>query len=171
MSLSLKQERFVTAYLGPANGNATQAARLAGYSDPEVSAFNCKQNQAIRARIDERLAAEALSAGEVLRALTTIATAPIERFMQISRPANDETGQPMTVRLDYSSKVRALELLGKYFGLWTDKAEHFGTVTVVREYSDADRDGLTKKLDELAERRRLGIGLTEPLPRPGLNGY
>lgn len=29
--LSLKQERFIAAYLGPARGNATEAARQAGY--------------------------------------------------------------------------------------------------------------------------------------------
>lgn len=29
--LTLKQRKFVTAYLGPANGNATEAARIAGY--------------------------------------------------------------------------------------------------------------------------------------------
>ena len=32
MSLTLKQSRFVDAYLGEAHGNATKAARLAGYS-------------------------------------------------------------------------------------------------------------------------------------------
>jgi phage terminase small subunit len=31
-NLTLKQEKFVHAYLGEARGNATQAARLAGYS-------------------------------------------------------------------------------------------------------------------------------------------
>ncbi len=31
MDLSLKQARFVAVYIGPANGNATEAARLAGY--------------------------------------------------------------------------------------------------------------------------------------------
>lgn len=32
MGLNLKQEKFVAAYIGKANGNATAAARLAGYA-------------------------------------------------------------------------------------------------------------------------------------------
>lgn len=32
MALSLKQEQFVAAYVGVANGNATEAARIAGYA-------------------------------------------------------------------------------------------------------------------------------------------
>ena len=32
VKLSLKQKRFVSAYVGEAKGNATQAAKLAGYS-------------------------------------------------------------------------------------------------------------------------------------------
>lgn len=31
MALSLKQEKFISAYIGAANGNATEAARMAGY--------------------------------------------------------------------------------------------------------------------------------------------
>ncbi len=35
--LSLKQKLFVEAYLGPAAGNATRAAELAGYAEHEVT--------------------------------------------------------------------------------------------------------------------------------------
>jgi hypothetical protein len=35
--LTLKQQRFVAAYLGPAQGNATEAARLAGYHGNRVT--------------------------------------------------------------------------------------------------------------------------------------
>lgn len=37
MALTLKQRKFVEAYLGKANGNATEAARLAGYKGNDVT--------------------------------------------------------------------------------------------------------------------------------------
>ena len=36
MALSLKQAKFVAAYIGEANGNATQAARIAGYKGSDA---------------------------------------------------------------------------------------------------------------------------------------
>jgi phage terminase small subunit len=136
--LTLKQERFVLAYVGEAKGNGTEAARQAGYSDPEVSAFNNKQNQAVRARIDELLRAEALTAAEVLAELTAVAKSPTDHFMQVVMPADDETGREMIVRLDYGAKIKSLELLGKYHALFTDKQEINAKVTQVREYVDGD---------------------------------
>jgi phage terminase small subunit len=155
MSLTLKQERFVSAYLGEAKGNGAAAARVAGYSRPYEAAYDNLKHPDIRAAIDERLAVEALTAAESLAELSRVAMAPVEAFMQVIRPA-DETGAAMTVRLDYSAKLKALELLGKYLGLWKDKTEHSGNVTVVREYTDGDdvRERLKAKLDQLAERRR-----------------
>lgn len=58
MSLSLKQQAFVTAYLGEAKGNATQAAIMAGYSEKAASQVahqvlrTPKVAEAIQARLD-----------------------------------------------------------------------------------------------------------------------
>lgn len=131
--LTPKQQRFLDAYLGEARGNGAEAARIAGYSDPEISAFDCKRNPVIRARIEERLLAESLSSAEVLRELTDVATAPTEHFMTVvhgeERDRQGNVIAPMQVKLDYSSKVKSLELLGKYHKLFTDKVEHTGNVS------------------------------------------
>lgn len=131
--LTLKQQRFINSYLGEAKGNATAAARAAGYQGDDQTlrrtAADNLTNPHIRARIDEVMQAESLSAHEVLRELTAVASAPTEHFMQVIRPADDETGAPMQVRLDYSSKVKSLELLGKYHKLFTEKVEHSGNVS------------------------------------------
>lgn len=58
--LTVKQERFVAAYVGAANGNATEAARQAGYSGSDgtlgVTGHELLKNPKIAARIGAYLA-------------------------------------------------------------------------------------------------------------------
>ena len=133
--LTPKQQRFIAAYLGEAKGNATAAARIAGYKDPESSAHESKQNPAIRAQIDAQLAAETLSAAEVLHHLTDVGVAEWHEFVEVI--VNPRTGETMKVRMDLTNKVKALELLGKYHKLFTDKSEATSNV-LIREYTDGD---------------------------------
>lgn len=141
--LALKRERFILAYLGEARGNGAEAARMAGYSEANArfEAARLLTNANVRARIDEVLNAEAMSAAEVLHEVTRVAQAPITAFMQVIRPAEtDDDGNetaPMMVRLDYGAKVKSLELLGKYHQLWTDKIQHSGEV-LIRGYDGVD---------------------------------
>lgn len=67
-SLTPKQRLFIDAYLGDCRFNASAAALAAGYSVRQ-SASDVLSNPAVRARIDERLAASAASADEVLALL------------------------------------------------------------------------------------------------------
>ncbi len=53
--LTDRQERFVLAYIGEANFNATEAARIAGYSSPRASGTENLANPVIRARINQHL--------------------------------------------------------------------------------------------------------------------
>lgn len=167
-NLSLRQERFVTAYLGESRGNASEAARAAGYKDGQQSGYECLKNEAVRARIEDRLSTEALSAGIILAELSAVALSPTAHFMQVIRPADDEHGIPMTVKLDYSAKTKALELLGKFHGLWVDRQD-VRNQTIVREYADGpDLSKLTT--EELREYRRLvakTIEGTLPAPQGG----
>lgn len=138
--LTLKQERFVTAYLGEAKGNATEAARISGHvgtaASLRVTGCRLLANANVRARIDEVLMAESLSAAEVLRELTDVGSAPWGSFVAFT--FDPKTGDEIPVKMDLGSKVKALELLGKYYKMFTDKQEHSGTLTVVREYADGD---------------------------------
>lgn len=118
-SLTLKQELFVSAYLGAANGNATEAARIAGYKNPEISAKNNVRNHTIAARISERVAHVAASADQVLAELTDVAMADWRDFVEIV--ARDKQGKPVRVKFDLTNKVKSLELLGKYHQLFTEK--------------------------------------------------
>ena len=71
--LTLKQTLFVLAYLGPANGNATQAARLAGYEQEgiglRVQGHDNLTNPNIRAAIDRYLEERIMTTDEILSRL------------------------------------------------------------------------------------------------------
>lgn len=144
--LTLKQERFVLAYVGEAHFNGAKAAKLAGYSGTDEQlrkmAYENKTKPDISARIGELLRADAMSPEEVLAELRAVALTPTSHFMTVTRDAEtDDDGEeiaPMQVRLDYSAKLKALELLGKGHRLFTDKQEVSGNLTLVREYVDGD---------------------------------
>lgn len=123
-----KQQRFIDAYLGESHGNATDAARKAGYSDPEQSGYQCKQNVEIRAHIDAVLSARSLSSQEVLAELTEVARADWRDFLRII--TDPRTGDVVDAKIVLGDKVKALELLGKYHALWQEKVHHTGTLTI-----------------------------------------
>jgi phage terminase small subunit len=120
--LSAKQQQFITYYLGNSRGNATDAARRAGYKQPEQSGHENLNKPEIRARIDAELQARAMSEYEVLSELAEVARV---EWHVLARAR------------ELGSKVKALELLGKYHKLFTDKTENTTTV-LVREYVDGD---------------------------------
>jgi phage terminase small subunit len=133
--LTAKQLRFIAAYLGEAKGNGTAAARIAGYKDAQQSAYDVKTNLEVRAAIDAQLTAETLSAAEVLHHLTDVGMAEWHEFVEVI--VNPRTGKTMKVRMDLTNKVKALELLGKFHKLFTDKSEATSNV-LIREYTDGD---------------------------------
>ena len=126
-TLTTKQQRFVDAYLGEARGNQTEAARIAGYKDPENEGWRLRKNAEVSARIEERLMAESLSSGEVLAELTAVARADWKDFLQIR--TDPRTGEVVEAKIVLSDKVKALELIGKYHKLFTDKTEVSGDAT------------------------------------------
>jgi hypothetical protein len=123
--LTLKQELFVSYYLGAAHGNGTQAARLAGYQGDDntlsTTAFRLLRNAEIAARIHERVQAVVADNDAILAETWRVASAPISAFMVVTKPATyDEDGtliEAAQMRLDYASKVRALALLLRYHGM------------------------------------------------------
>ena len=126
-SLTPKQRRFVEAYIGTANGNARKAAELAGYvgspnTQKQIGYANLKHEgiQAwIKFRLDNMMAC--LRADEVLALLTETAL----------------TSEKMHHRL------RALDLLGKYHAIWTDKLDVSGEVVYSVEMPGVDELGVS----------------------------
>ena len=112
--LTEKQERFIDYYIE--TGNATEAAKKAGYSENTAKQIGCenlaKLDSYIKKRLDEKKDARIADADEVLRYLSKV----------MRGEEKDQFG------LDASLKDRnkAAELLGKRYALFTEKKEVTG---------------------------------------------
>lgn len=81
--LTLRQEKFVAAYLGEANGNATRAARLAGYRQPAKQGPRLLKKAEIAARVGAKVAEIAAGPDEILRRLEQQSTANLLWFYDV----------------------------------------------------------------------------------------
>jgi phage terminase small subunit len=149
--MTSKQERFCEEYL--VDLNATQAAIRAGYSPRSAHAIATEnlQKPAVRARIDKALAEQSsrtgVTADRVVRELAKVAfvnsndvvdfgsatvkpdaskddTAAIASVRVKTIPTKDGNGVEREIKL--ADKLKALELLGKRFGLFTDNVNISG---------------------------------------------
>lgn len=133
VALTPKQERFVQEYL--VDLNATQAAIRAGYTKNRASELGYQLLQkttvqaALKAAMDERSKRIEISQDYVLMGLREI--------------ADQEASDAAASELKYSSKLKALELLGKHLGMFTDRVEN--------KVDAAVRIELGAGLDEMAE--------------------
>lgn len=119
--LTLKQEKFVTAYLGEAKGNATEAARIAGYRKPHPEGSRLLRNATIAARVAEDVEKRTVTAQQVLDELADVAMADWRDFITVR--THPKTGAHIDVKMDLTSKIKALELLGKYHQLFIEKQQ------------------------------------------------
>lgn len=153
MALNSKQQLFLNEYLK--TFNATKAAKAAGYSQDTAYSQghrllkNDEIAEAIRARLDEA----AMTANEVLYHLSEIGrgdfddvtdnngnldmdkarelgkTRLIKKVRQrtVTTADKDGAGSDITeTEVEIHDRVRALELIGKYHKLFTDKTELSG---------------------------------------------
>jgi phage terminase small subunit len=124
IELTQKQRLFVEAYIGPANGNAREAARAAGYSGDDNAlsqrAFELMRNPKIAELIGVRVEEAVMRANEVLSELSAIAKADWQNFLEIRR---DNEGEPISATLKLADKIKSLELLGKYHKLFSERLD------------------------------------------------
>ena len=115
--LSEKQRRFVDLYMGEAAGNATEAARLAGYKGSDgtlrvVAAENLSKpniQAAIRERVSKR--PEVASRDERQEFYTSI--------MRGVDPYSRDDGEPIPIK----DRLKACETLGKMQGDFLERHE------------------------------------------------
>ena len=80
--LSVREKLFVHYFLGEANHNATEAARLAGYNNPRQLGSRLLAKVDIKAAVDSKIETVGMTAKEVLTRLAAMATAdPLEFFV------------------------------------------------------------------------------------------
>lgn len=102
-----KQRKFIEAYLGPAFFNATESARIAGYSGNDnvlgVSGYRLLRDAKIADEISTRLNEAAMSPNEVLFRLSAIARGDLD----------DVIGESGTFDLEKARKGKKTGLLKK----------------------------------------------------------
>lgn len=143
--LTLKQKRFADEYI--ISGNATESAIKAGYSKKyaNTNASKLLQNTTIKRYIDERLkildSEKIADQKEVLQYLSAVMRGEHKEKTLISI---GEFGQEI-VDIDVGAKdrIKAAELLGKRYKLFTDKVEVDANIETVVFVDDigSDLDG------------------------------
>jgi len=157
MKLNERQQRFIDEYI--IDLNATQAAIRAGYS--ERTAYSQGQrllkNVEIKSAIDKRMKEKTdeliMKQDEILVRLSEQARreAVDHQVVVVEKPSFDENGnflgvekKPEVVEVPTQNKdaIKALELLGKRYMMWTDKqqVDVVGAVQFVDDISDNDED-------------------------------
>lgn len=123
--LTLKQQRFADEYI--ISGNATQSAIEAGYSKKyaNTNASKLLQNTTIKSYIDEQLEVlkneRVADQQEVLEYLTSIVRG--EQTEQTLRGVGEGAQEIDNIDVSAKDRIKAAELLGKRYGIWTDKQE------------------------------------------------
>lgn len=164
MKLTEKQQRFVDEYL--IDLNATQAAIRAGYSvktaDVQGSRLlaNVKVQQAVSEAMAERSKRTGVNQDRIVLELAKIAfvnmTDMVDSHGRIKDDASEDdlsciesikykqsdtdTGSSVEREVKVSSKLKALELLGKHMGMWNDKLDVNVAIPVVISGDDALED-------------------------------
>lgn len=138
MKLTKKQEMFVEEYI--IDLNATQAAIRAGYSKKtagQIGEQNLKKleiQQAINERLAEKKEKLIMKQDEILERLTQQGRREATDYQVVitEKPVTNEKGDvvaieklPEIVEVPTQNKdvIKALETLGKYYVMWTDKQE------------------------------------------------
>lgn len=131
IKLTEKQKRFADYYIE--TGNATEAAIKAGYSRKTAKEMGYENltKPHIKAYIDERIREmdekRIMKAEEVMQLLTAIARNEVKEEVVVF-------GDGMSVieekGISAKDRLKALELIGKRYGLWTDKQQIEGEVQV-----------------------------------------
>ena len=151
MALTQKQETFCLGILrGLTASDAYRQAYEAGGMKPETihrQAKSLMDNPKIAARIEE-LRAPAIEQAQITVAyVLDMLKTNLERAMQ-HEEVRDSEGRPTgEYRYEGSVANKALELLGKHLGMFTDKHEHTGkggaplalpVIQIMRDSADPD---------------------------------
>lgn len=132
--LTEKQKRFIDYYVEL--GNATEAAKKAGYSKNSAKQIGnenlTKLDYFIKERLKELEDKRIAKADEVLKHLTAAMRGEIYEEVVVTENTGDYESEARIVKKQLSAKerIKAAELLGKRYSLFTDKVDIDGNVGV-----------------------------------------
>lgn len=141
--MTAKQQRFCDEYL--VDLNATQAAIRAGYSKRtaySTAAENMTKpviKEYLAARMAEKEAALIAKQDEVLKYMTAVMRGETESSTVVIEATLDGTtaAREMLKHPAESERLKAAELLGKRYGLFTNRVDVSGSLPVILAGEDA----------------------------------
>lgn len=127
--MTVKQKRFCEEYL--VDCNATQAAIRAGYSKKTACAVGSEnlRKPEIKDYIDEKLSEmqdrTIADAAEVMKYLTSVMRGESKSEIVIVEGSGDGCSEARHIQKnpDEKERLKAAELIGKRFGIFTDKVQ------------------------------------------------
>lgn len=128
-----RQQRFCDEYL--ISSNATEAAKKAGYSEKTAYAIGNENlnKPELRAYIDEQLAkmhtSKIADAEEVMNYLTAVMRG--EHTEEVPVLCGDGCQELVPKEVGAKERLKAAELIGKRYGMFTDKLGIDGVVPVI----------------------------------------
>lgn len=142
VKMTLKQKRFCDEYI--ITGNATRSAINAGYSEKTAKVIGDENltKPYLRDYIDERIqqieSDKIAEASEVLKYLTSIMRGGEKE--QTLRGVGEGVQTIDDIEVSAKDRIKAAELLGKRYRLFTDKVEVEGAIPVVISGEDELED-------------------------------
>lgn len=135
--MTKKQQRFCDEYL--VDCNATQAAIRAGYSEKtaySIGVENLKKPELknyIEQRLQDMQDKTVASAEEVIQYLTSVLRGQSSAEIVVVEGTGDGCSEARTVQKapDEKERLKAAELLGKRYGIFTDKMSLDGAIPVI----------------------------------------
>lgn len=135
--LTEKQKRWIDYYIE--TGNATEAARLAGYrakTEKAMGAIGAENLAKLRVCVDEKLAekedARIAKQDEILAYLTSVMRGEETEEVVVIEGLGDGCSSARAVDKSVGAKerIKAAELLAKRYGLLTDSLRFDGTLPI-----------------------------------------
>lgn len=133
--LTEKQKRFIDYYIE--TGNAAEAARRAGYKGKNLDVIGSQNLVKLRIFIEEKLKQKdnerIASQDEVLEFLTRVMRGLEKEEVVVTENKGDYFSEAKIIKKQVSAKdrVKAAELLGKRYALFTEKVNVSGSMGVV----------------------------------------
>lgn len=136
--LTLKQKKFADEYI--ISGNATEAAIKAGYSKKTASVIGNENliKPYIKSYIDERMKEledkAVASQQEVLEYLTRVMRG--EEKEAVLANSGDFKQEVKEISVGAKDRLKAAELIGKRYSLWTERVEVEAETVIIKDDID-----------------------------------
>lgn len=134
-NINPKQQAFADNFIEI--GNAEEAALKAGYSKTYArgQSYKLLANVGIKTYIENRMeelkSERVANQQEILESLTKVLRGEEKGTALVGVGMGEQ--EVRNIKPTLAEKIKAAELLGRRFGMWTDKVKHEGAVPIVIE--------------------------------------